>query len=216
MRRAIGIGLIPAMILATTSAHATDIVDYRDHSFLVGSPFYSQVDRQKISDALKKAPGDPSGQMGNDFAILGDADGAYTARDANERIYLIQSAAPAAIDPFPQGVEPVLLVTNGGAFVQSYRLPKDIQYQRLIAAADSDGDGIDEVLLEMSFMNMGQLVTSVNVIGLKDGKASVKQALQEVYSDSCENEGGEKKRVASTISIADKLFKAEPHDVDCD
>ena len=75
---------------------------------------------------------------------------------ARERIYLVQASRPVAIDPFPKAVAPVLVLLGEDAPARFFRLPADVQYQRLVAAADADRDGRSEVLLESTFMNMGE------------------------------------------------------------
>ena len=201
---------------APALSQETVVLDYRDQAFLMGQPFYSQPERRQIAAALKKAPGELSQEMGTDFAVLGDVEGAFTKADADQHLYLVQAAAPVAIEPFPDAPAPVLLVTEGGRFAASYRLPKEVQYQRLVAAADGDGDGRDEVLLEAAFMNMGEALTTVDVVELgTEGAARTRQQLQSVYDDSCETGAGEKKRTASTVSIEGGRFVARAYDVGC-
>lgn len=211
-------GLTLPALLGVAPALAADetVLDYRDHAFVAGSPFYSAADRTRLGSLMKEGDAAAARDMGDNFAVLGDAEGAFTGKNASERIYLIQKSAPVAINPFPQGPAPALLVTRGGKFAAIFRLPRNVQYQRLVAAADGNGDGRDEVLLETTFMNMGQMVSSVDVVGLGgNGDARVTQKLPEVHVDACDNPSGKRERVAATIAIGAGGFEARPHAQKC-
>lgn len=184
-----------------TSASAEVIVDYRDDAFLSGSPFYSQAERSVVAAALKKAPSKIADRFGDKFVIRGDATGAFTEAGAQERVFLVQEKAAVAAKPFPDESAPLLLVMRARHPIGFYSLAGDIQYQRLVASADVNGDSLDEVFLETSTMNMGELLVSVDVASMdKDGAAKVIETIN-VYSDSCERPSGKKERTASAISL---------------
>ncbi len=202
MRSTLITGLAAAATLVALPAAAEVLLDYRDAAFLSGSPFYSEAEQRRIAAALAQGP--EAERFADGFALRGDATGAFTQAGAQERVFLIQEEAASAIEPFPETGAPVLLILRGDEPVGLRRLADDVQYQRLVAAADTDGDGRDEVFLETSFMNMGQTTMSLDVASIGDGEtATILQTLDEVYYDGCENPAGERERSAATISVAD-------------
>ena len=201
------IGIVGAMSsVGTLPATAQVLLDYRDEAFLSGSPFYSAAEQSAIAAALQQAPAEIAERFAKAFVIRGDAAGAFTQTGAEERVLLIQEEAANSIEPFPETGAPMLLVMRGAEPVGFELLPGDVQYQRLVAAADVDGDGRDEVFLETSFVNMGQTTTSVDVAAIgTDGTAKIVETLNEVYVDGCDNPVGERLRTASTVSVEDGL-----------
>lgn len=220
MNRNNTVRILPILALSLVAmpalAQQTALLDYGNDDFVTGRQFYSEVDRARIATALDSVANDATRAMGKDFVILGDAAGAFSAPGTQEHIYLIQKEAPVAIDPFPKGPAPLLLALKDDGIAGVWTLPADGQYQRLVAAADGNGDGRSEVLLEGAFMNMGELNMSVDVATLDDkGQATVQQTLSEVLIDSCENEGGTKTRKAATVSVGPDGFTTEQRDIGC-
>lgn len=180
------------------------VLDYRNPAMREAAPRHSPAERAEIARALEGAPAPLRTDMGTTFAVLGMARGAFTRPGAQERIYLIQRAAPAAIDPFPNAPAPALLVLAEGT-PRFYRLTKPTQFQRLAASADADRDGRDEVLLEGSFMNMGQSVTSLTAVRLDDasGTAPEMQTLAEVVTDTCWGGAPQRARTVAAILVSE-------------
>lgn len=202
-----------AATLAALPAAAEVLLDYGDAAFLSGSPFYSQAEQRRIAAALAEGP--EAARFADGFAVRGDATGAFTRAGTHERVFLIQEEAASALEPFPETGAPVLLILDGDEPFGLRRLPDDVQYQRLVAAADTDGDGRDEIFLETSFMNMGQTTMSLDVASIGDGEtATILETLEEVYFDGCENPAGDRTRSAATISVADGVV-AERFDEAC-
>ncbi|NGP18184.1 hypothetical protein [Devosia aurantiaca] len=78
-----------------------------------------------------------------------------------------------------------------------------------------DGDGIDEVVLEGSFYNMGTLGMGLSVVKLAEGVAEVIQDLPEVYLDNCGSGVGEEAITASVVSVSDGQLVAEAETIEC-
>ncbi|MDF2599022.1 MAG: hypothetical protein K0Q54_1845 [Methylobacterium brachiatum] len=186
-------------------AYAADvIVDYRDGGFRDAEPSVLPDERVRLVRIMaEEAPKALRMELGTDFVVLGSAAGAFTRADGRERAYLIQEKAPVASDPFPDAAAPVLVVVGDGMKARFFRLPKDVQYQRLVAAADVDRDGRSEVLLESGAYNMGESVTALTVVKLDPatGLATPGQVLRDVFTDSCDGGSGRKARTASTLSL---------------
>ncbi|WP_062228146.1 hypothetical protein [Aureimonas frigidaquae] len=196
---ALALGILPARADET-------LLDYRDAAFLAGSPYYSAADSRMIKAALAAAPGNAAKRLADDFVLRGDAAGSFSTAGAQERVYLVQAEAAVAIDPFPDAPPPLLVVMRGTDAAGIHVLPDGVQYQRLVAAADTDGDGLDEVFLETSFMNMGQTSMSLDVAALlADGGARIVESVTEVYYDGCDNPAGARERKAATISLHDGI-----------
>ena len=203
MKSKLLIGIAATILGASTlPSTAQVLLDYRDEAFLAGSPFYSAAEQSEIAAALQQAPAEIAARFAEEFVVRGDAVGTFTQTDAEERIFLIQDQAANSIEPFPQTGAPMLLTMRGAEPVGFQLLPGDVQYQRLVAVADVDGDGRDEVFLETSFMNMGQTTMSVDVAAIgTDGTTKIVETIHEVYVDGCDNPVGERLRTASTISV---------------
>ncbi|GJD54499.1 hypothetical protein [Methylobacterium dankookense] len=181
------------------------VLDYRNPQVRTQWPSYAPAERAAVARALEGAPEAIRTDMGRSFAIIGDARGAYTTTGTRERIYLIQQKAPVAIDPFPNAPAPVLLVLAEGAAPRFYRLTTKAQFQRLVASADADRDGRDEVLLESTVMNMGQSISAVTVLRLDPATETAPevQTLPEVVSESCDAGRGPRTRTVAAITVAE-------------
>jgi hypothetical protein len=193
------------------------LLDYRDPAFSMGSPFYSEAEKRTVAEAIgADGPDDVKMDFAKGFVLLGDREGRFAPDGEAGRVFLVQGEAPVAIEPFPQAPAPTLVVLRDDAPPSFHRLPADVQYQRLVAVADVDADGMDEAFLETSFMNMGQLVTSLSIAKLGDGtEATILGEPQEVSYDGCENPAGERARRAATVSIDGGLL-VEQHEQPCD
>ncbi|MGV7031482.1 hypothetical protein [Methylobacterium symbioticum] len=194
------------------------VLDYRNPQVWARWPSYALAERAVVARALEGAPEAIRSDMGRSFAILGDARGAYTAAGVRERIYLIQRAAPVAIDPFPNAPAPVLLILAEGGPPRFYRLTTRSQFQRLVASADADRDGRDEVLVESTVMNMGQSISALTVLRLdpETETAPEVQTLPEVVSESCEAGRGPRNRTVSAITLAEGGgFRAQRFPLPC-
>jgi hypothetical protein len=187
------------------TAYAADvIVDYRDSGFRDAEPSVAPDERVRLARIMaEEAPKALRMELGADFVVLGSAAGAFTRSDSRERAYLVQAKAPVASDPFPDAAAPVLVVLGDGVKAHFFRLPRNVQYQRLVAAADVDRDGRSEVLLEAGAYNMGESVTALTVVKLDPvtGLAKPEQVLRDVFTDNCDGGSGRKARTASTLSL---------------
>ncbi|CAM3208974.1 hypothetical protein JHFBIEKO_4698 [Methylobacterium mesophilicum] len=187
------------------SAQAADyIVDYRDRGFRDAEPSVAPDERARLAQVMaEEAPQALRTELGPNFVVLGAAAGAFTRPGSRERTYLVQRTAPVASEPFPNAVAPVLVVLGDGAKAHFFRLPKDVQYQRLAAAVDADRDGRSDVLLESGFYNMGESVTALTAVKLDPGSglATPGQVIRDVFTDSCDGGTARKSRTASTLSL---------------
>ncbi len=211
---------VATVLISTAAVAASDtkpLLDYRDAAFRERRAEYPASERERITRALA-GQSDLRQEMGETFVILGDARGAFSRAGASARVFLVQTKAPLAIEPFPDAPAPVLVVLVEGGPPGFFRLPKDVQYQRLVGAADADRDGRDEVLLESSFMNMGSFVTTVTAARLDPTNASAApvQVLQNVVADACDAASGRKSLSAATVTLdAHGKLKAQKHTMRC-
>jgi hypothetical protein len=196
-----GIGLAGGAL-----AETRPVLDYRDQAFSTREPRYSPSERARLDRAMaEQAPASLRDEIGRTFVVLGDAAGAFSRQGARERIYLVQASRPVAIDPFPKAAAPVLVLLGEDAPARFFRLPADIRYQRLVAAADADRDGRSEVLHESTFMNMGEVATAVTAVRLDPDRASAApvQILRDVFMDRCDLGAGRRARSAATVSLGE-------------
>jgi hypothetical protein len=202
------------------AAHGADaVVDYRDRGFRDAEAAAAPAERDRLVQVMaEQAPRALRTELGPAFVVLGSATGAFTQPGRRERIHLVQEKRPIAIEAFPNAAAPVLVVIAEGAPAGFFRLPKDVQYQRLVAAVDADRDGRSEVLLESAFTNMGESVTALTAIKLDPvrGVATPIQVIKDVFADSCEGGSTSKRRTAAVVFLeASGTFRAQRHKLGC-
>lgn len=218
MRASTAFAVASLLLVGSAGAASGEILlDYRDERFVAGTPFYAAAERRRIAAVLSQVSDDEARALGDDFAILGDAPGSFTGEGRREHVHLLQSEPAIAIEPFPDAPAPLLLVTDGEGRASVFALPGDVQYQRLVAAGDGNGDGRDEILLETAFVNMGQSTVALDVVRLDEaGSAVVENTLTDVLFDGCEAPVGPRERHASTVSATEAGFVAERFGEGCD
>lgn len=207
IRPILAAGLALALAVPALAQEPGPILDYRKPATRDAPAASAAADRGRVAEALAaEAPPALRQELGPAFVVLGSAAGAFTAPGARERIHLVQEKAPVAIDPFPKAAAPVLVVVGSGP-ARFIRLPADAQYRRLAAAADLDGDGRAEVLLEASFMNMGELATGLTAVRLDPaaGIATPIQTVPNVMTDSCDGRRGKRTAAVVTADGAGRL-----------
>lgn len=205
----IGLPLAAHAAAAPAAAAPGTVLDYRRDE-AARAPVVSPREREALAEAVGESLRTKS------WVVLGRARGAFSVAKASEDLYLVADRAPVAAEPFPDGPGQLLVAIGpGGASV--YRLPAAMRYQRIAGTVDADRDGRGEVLLESAFYNMGQSVTSVDLVGLgSGGETTLRQSLQAVASDSCDNRGGKRERRASTIALGDDgRLVAQSHALGC-
>lgn len=191
---------VAVALALTLPALAQDnvVIDYNDGALDMADPAQWSPIAEKI---------------GGDIEVLGEVSGAFTEGVADEVAYLVSNGAPVAADPFPE-VSQRLVVFAGEEQVADWALPGDSAYSRAVTAADMDGDGISEVILEGSFYNMGTLALGLSAIRVGE-TPEVIQTLPEVFVDSCEAGVGDKSISTSIVSIVDGQMVAETTDQPC-
>jgi hypothetical protein len=189
--------LAPFMLAGPAMAQV--VVDYRDNAVL------DMADPAQWSGI--------AAEIGGDIEVLGEVAGAFTAAGSADVAYLVSSSASVAADPFPE-VAQRIVVYSGGAQVADWALPADAAFSRPVTAVDMDGDGVDEVILEGSFYNMGTMAIGLSAIRLGE-TAEVVQVLTDVYVDSCEAGVGEQTVTASVVTVGGGELVAEAEGVEC-
>ncbi|MGU3494630.1 hypothetical protein ACLBXM_11360 [Xanthobacteraceae bacterium A53D] len=200
MRQALPLALSLALgtVLLPGSAGAATVIDYaKASSRAVAAP--ARPDAAVLA-ALAQAPAALRNPLGAAPVSLGQASGAFTAPGAKEVAYLLSAGRPSPMgrDIIPQ----LVLVMAGETLAGAYALPPSAGYDALKGAV-AGADGRRDLLLEGSFMNMGQSVVSLDVVRLGPDTATVQRTLKEVYFDGCDNPQGEREKRAATIRIGD-------------
>ena len=195
--------LASAMICAGHPAAAVDglSLDYRDVKFRMATPGINAADTEKIGAALAGVSSAAVRALGSEPVVLGEARGTM-GKTGPADFYLLSGKPPVAIEPFPDAPAQVILAIREGQAIKTYVLPKEVQYSRIVGAVDMDEDGLSEVLLEASAMNMGEIHTSVSAIRLEArNTARPVQTLDDVYLDTCEAPHGDKLRSAKMVRL---------------
>lgn len=190
-----------SLLSVSVPAIAADslVLDYRNAAFRDADPVIAPKAKERIAKALASAPAEVKQSLKAGFAVLGEARGAISGK-GEETAYLLSPKRPVSADPSPDQRQ-VLAVLSGDKLAGAYLLP-ETGYARLLGTAPApDGAGRD-LLLEGSFMNMGQTVTALDSVRLGPGQvASVRQSLKDVYVDGCDNPIGPKTRKAATVTV---------------
>ncbi|HVF45024.1 MAG TPA: hypothetical protein VM936_18510 [Pyrinomonadaceae bacterium] len=135
----------------------------------------------------------------DDYTINGSASGSFTALGARETVYLIERGGPVASDP--NGAQDLTLAVfdEAGKLVAKFETS---DFNFIAATADTDGDGVGELLLEGSFLNMGTLGSSARLVSLKSGRLRAVRDFEGVYENPCEGGGDAPQVTAAVISHA--------------
>lgn len=152
------------------------LVDYRKEINLT-APRLTEQTTKKIVQAV-------FGQnyTGNDVAINSMTTGAFTAAGENETVYLLQRGGARAADP--NSMDTVVLALFKGDNLQGRFNLKDANF--IIDKIDLNGDGINELLLQGSFYNTGELVAWATLGELKDGKWRTIKEFKDMEDNSCD------------------------------
>lgn len=176
------------------------VLDYRDTNFRSGQAFYSAPVRQRIESALSMAPDPIRNSLGEKFVVLGDAPLPTPKNEGHGVLYLLSTRGPIAAEPFPEGIKQYLAVLEDNQLRGIYPLPEDAAYGRLVGVVKLTDRTSHGALLESSFFNMGQSVTTVDLVQLNSSGAVVTQSFKNAYYDGCDNPVGVKERTAATIT----------------
>ncbi|MDV3250222.1 hypothetical protein DevBK_02625 [Devosia sp. BK] len=193
--------IIVAAGLLTGPALAQDqvVIDYNDGNAL------------DIADTAQWSP--IAEKIGGGVEVLGEVKGAFTKAGADEIGYLVSNGSPAAADPFPK-LDQRLVVFAGDEQVADWALPEDAAFSRPVVAVDLDGDGIDELVGEGSFYNMGTMAIGLSAVKLGDAPEVI-QTLPDVYIDSCDASVGQRSIEASVVSVVDGKLTSQTTTEDC-
>ena len=184
---AVAIALVPSAQGADVGARSAEkepegkiLFDYR--SARTSSPALSEVEQDRIVKAVTKAV---EWEKTDEKVWINSAfSGSFSKRGARETAYMLQPGGPRAMEPHSM-MDTVMAVFSG---------------QRLVAAAqaagwnfikhveDVDHDGVDELLLDGSFMTFGALMTSARLVRLKGDELSVVHDFDGVYEGACGRE----------------------------
>lgn len=152
------------------------LVDYRKEINLT-APRLTEQTTKKIVQAV-------FGQnyTGNDVAINSIATGAFSAAGENETVYLLQRGGARAADP--NSMDAVVLAVFKADKLQGRFNVKDANF--IIDKTDLNSDGVNELLLQGSFYNMGELVAWATLIEIKDGKWHAIKEFKDLEDNSCD------------------------------
>lgn len=158
------------------------LIDYRNERQDDKPPTLEEGLRRRIVQTAYGAKAAP-----RDYSINSSASGAFTQQGARETVYLIQRGGPVAADP--NGAQDLALVVFD-ADNQLVAKFKTADFNFIVATNDTDGDGVDELLLEGSFFNMGTLGSSARLVELKSKQLREIKTFEGVYENPCEGDPG--------------------------
>lgn len=156
------------------------LIDYRIERADRKPPPLEAAPRRRIVQAAYGAKAAP-----DDYTINSRASGSFTRPGARETVYLIQRGRPVAADP--NGAQDLALAV----FDETNRLIAKFSYADfnfIVATSDTDGDGVNELLLEGGFFNMGTLGSSARLVELKSKELRSIKTFESVYENPCDGD----------------------------
>lgn len=177
------------------------LIDYRREQSETNAAHLSQQRQQEILRAVYGAKATQ-----DNLAINSTAQGAFTRAGAKETVYLIQPGGPAAIDP--SSLKKITLAILG----EDNRLVAKIStsdHNFIVGHTDVNSDGINELLLEGGFYNMGTLLNWVELVELTGGRLHVIKDFGKISENPCDGDN-EKDAIAGVISYAPTAGQAWP------
>jgi hypothetical protein len=152
-----------------------------------------QVDEPPRVDAetqrrILQAVYGPRAETG-DYSINSRASGSFTREGQKETVYLLQPGGPVAADP--NGAQDLTLAIFDEANQLAAKI-KSRDFNFIIGTSDMNGDGVNELLLEGSFFNMGTLGSSARLVELKDKRLKIIKDFDSVYENPCEGDATER------------------------
>lgn len=159
------------------------LFDYREPHH--GQPSLSDAERARIVAAVKKKveweDADGESDADDEIWINSVVPGAFTRPGARETAYMLQPGGPRAMEPHST-MDTVLAVFSGKKLVAAAQAAG---WNFILTAADVDGDGVDELLVDGSFMTFGVLMTSARLVRLKDDDLETVHDFGGVYEGGC-------------------------------
>lgn len=148
------------------------LIDFRSE-LAYESPRLSAARKRSVLRAAGEAEG--AAEINSQFT------GSFTRPGGRETVYLVQRGGPRAGDP--DNFQKVQLIVFEGA---KPRAKVDLKNSNFILrTSDLNKDGVDELVISGSFMNMGEMSTWAELIEIKDGRLKVLKDFKTVLRDSC-------------------------------
>ncbi len=118
-----------------------------------------------------------------DVWVADSASGAFTHPNTHQQLYLLTRGRPNASSPNVK--PPMLVVMQDGVPVAQFVFA-DMAYQAITNTLDSNGDGIDEVLLTAHAYQMGQQVSATHLYSFAGATRKQLQAFKQVFENACD------------------------------
>jgi hypothetical protein len=198
----------PERVAASTGAEPASgvLIDYRKERPNHKAPPLEAGLRRRIIQAAYGARAAP-----DDYSINSHSSGSFTAQGAREKVYLVQRGGPVASDP--NGAQDLALVVfdTSDQFVARFRTS---DFNFIIATSDTNGDGVNELLLEGSFYNMGTLGSSARLVELKSKQLRLIETFEGTYENPCDADSASQITAAAITYAADGDAKPPTFKVD--
>lgn len=147
-----------------------------------------------------------------DLELTARASGHFTSTDQTQTAYILLRRAAMQ----PRGHEiakPMLAVFDPDGRILTQFV---VDFWRIAAVADVDGDGVDELLLASDVLHMGLFATSIELVSVRDGDVKVLQSFPEVFMDTCEQSVSKRFVEANVFMRGRSGLVAETYRADCD
>ncbi|NZA26082.1 hypothetical protein H0E84_06760 [Luteimonas sp. SJ-92] len=128
-----------------------------------------------------------------DLELTSRADGAFTAPDARQTAYTLRRGGAV---PGPDRARTLLAVLEDDDRVAAQFV---VDHDRIAAAADVEGDGIEELFLASHGYQMGQAYVGLELVSLAGGQRRTRAEYPQAWLDACGNPAGERHVEAAVI-----------------
>lgn len=182
------------------------LFDYRTRG--PGAPALSDLEQDRIVKAVTKAV--VWDGLDEKVWINSAVSGSFSKPKARETAYMLQPGGPRAMEPQSM-METVVAVFSGQRLVAAVQTPG---WNFIRHVEDVDHDGVDELLLDGSYLTFGVLMTSARLVRLKGRDLGEVHEFGGVYENGCGNESSMEVR-AGVLRYAGTGFRVDVYAAPC-
>lgn len=172
-------------------ANSEVLFDFRKEP-LLAEPKINQVERQRVMRAVLTNDEDTAA-----FEIGGKETGAFTASgNQNQTAYLLRPDVTSITQDPTNPAKSILAIFEGEKLIAKFDVGS---YFFIAAKADTNRDGVDELLLVGNNLQMGIETKWAELISVNQNKMQVVKDFKTVYENTCEGVAVKKKNIRAAV-----------------
>lgn len=200
------------LLASAGTAQVPPLIDYANASD-VAPPGIDAAEVTEVLDLLGSMEPEYRAKLGADAKLLGHVRGSFTSPGAEQRAWLFSDKGPTIAQPGLETDLPLLLITDpSDGLVGLVSLP--LPYSGLRGAVDTDADGIDGLLLERGFTNMGIVELWLDAVNVTGGSVIVASSWR-ALNDTCGQQLAPRAIEASRFLETDEGLQVETTTLPC-